>query len=127
MKIQSFCGSGSLLPVVALGLCASVTTPAMAITKITCVTDSNGLTNALASLNSSANNSDNDEIRIHVGTYFAPAQGWRGTVTSNHDLAIHGGYTDATCTQRSLDASFTALDGNDAITALRIDSKRPTA
>ena len=93
-----------------------------AATRTVCVTSSSELTAALATLSSAADNSDADEIRIHTGSYFAPAAGWTGSVTTHHDLAIRGGYTDAACTQRTLDASKTILDGNDSSGVLTINT-----
>ena len=91
-------------------------------TNIFCVASPDDLTDALASLSTSAANTDADEIRIRTGTYFAPAGGWAGSVTTHHALTIRGGYTDDGCTQQTLDASMTVLDGNDASGVLTINT-----
>src|SRR5258707_5232625 len=80
---------------------------AAAATNISCVGSADELTSALSSLSNSPSNTDSDEIRIRAGLYFAPAGGWVGSVTTNHDLAIHGGYADAGCIQQTNDASIT--------------------
>ena len=91
-------------------------------TNVFCVASAADLTNALASLSTSSANTDADEIRIQAGTYFAPAGGWVGSVTTHHALTIRGGYTDDGCTQQTLDASLTVLDGNDASGVLTINT-----
>jgi hypothetical protein len=95
---------------------------ASATTHVACVANAADLTNALSSLQTSASNSDADEIRVHVGQYSAPVDGFVGAVTNHHDLTIRGGYTDAECTQQTLDASFTVLDGNHASGVLTINT-----
>lgn len=95
---------------------------AAAATRIACVGSTTDLTNALATLANSTGNTDSDEIRIRVGTYFAPAAGWVAAVTTQHDLVIRGGYTDGGCLQRTNDASATVLDGQDAVGVLAIDT-----
>jgi hypothetical protein len=87
-----------------------------------CVATTSDLANALASLSTSSLNTDADEIRIRTGAYLAPAGGWVGSVTTHHALTIRGGYTDESCTQQTLDASMTVLDGNDASGVLTIDT-----
>jgi len=87
-----------------------------------CVASSDNLTDALASLSTSSMNTDADEIRIRTGTYFAPAGGWVGTVTTHHPLTIRGGYTDDGCTQQTLNASLTVLDGNDTSGVMTINT-----
>ncbi len=87
-----------------------------------CAASTDELANSLASLSTSAANTDADEIRIHIGTYFAPAGGWIGSVTTHHDLTIRGGYTDDGCTQQTLDASMTVLDGNGTSGVLTINT-----
>src|SRR5678816_3431605 len=74
---------------------------AFAGTNVFCVASTDDLTNALASLSTSSMNTDADEICIRTGTYFAPAGGWVGSVTTHHALAIRGGYTDVDCTQQT--------------------------
>ncbi len=91
-------------------------------TNVFCVASKDQLTNALASLSTSAMDTDADEIRIRTGTYSAPAGGWIGSVTTHHALTIRGGYTDEGCTQQTLDASMTVLDGNDASGVLTINT-----
>src|SRR4030095_16930684 len=86
---------------------------AFAGTNVFCVASTDDLTNALASLSTSSMNTDADEISIRLGKYFAPAGLWVGAVTTHHALAIRGGYTDDGCTQQTLNASLTVLDGND--------------
>ena len=102
--------------------CAAPLDAALAATKVTCVGSTTELANALAALSTSTANMDADEIRIRAGTYFAPAGGWVGSVTTHHALTIRGGYTDAGCTQRSPDASRTVLDGNDASGVMTINA-----
>ena len=97
-------------------------TQSVAVTTIHCVDSSKALDTALTSLKNVPGNMDLDEIRIRTGSYFAPVGGWKATVSSDHDLSIFGGYTDAACTLRSLDAAATVLDGNNTSTVLRIDS-----
>src|SRR6187455_1394229 len=80
---------------------------AFAGTNVFCIASTDDLTNALASLSTSSMNTDADEIRIRTGTYFAPAGGWVGSVTTHHALTIRGGYTDVDCTQQTLNASMT--------------------
>ena len=91
-------------------------------TNVFCVASKDQLTNALASLSTSAVDTDADEIRIRTGTYSAPAGGWIGSVTTHHALTIRGGFTDEGCTQQTLDASITVLDGNDASGVLTINT-----
>jgi hypothetical protein len=59
---------------------------------------------------------------VRIGTYLAPAGGFTAAVTDHHNLTIAGGYLDAGCTQQTLDASQTVLDGNHADGVLRIDT-----
>ena len=87
-----------------------------------CVESSSALATALSSLSTSSVNDDSDEIRIRTGTYHAPTGGWTGAVTTRHDLVIRGGYSDAGCTQQTLDAAATILDGNNASGVLTIDT-----
>ena len=103
-------------------LAACIVPAACAHAKDFCVVSTTDLTDALASLSTSSANTDADEIRIHTGTYFAPAGGWVGSVTTHHALTIRGGYTDDGCTQQTLDASMTVLDGNDASGVLTINT-----
>jgi len=91
-------------------------------TNVFCISSPDDLTNALASLSTSAANTDADELRIQTGTYFAPAGGWIGSVTTHHALTIRGGYTDDGCTQQTLNASMTILDGNDASGVMTINT-----
>jgi hypothetical protein len=91
-------------------------------TKVACVSSASGLTDALAALSTSAETSDADEIRIHVGTYVAPTTGWIGSVTTHHNLTIRGGYTDAACAQKTMGAALTILDGNNASGVLTINT-----
>ena len=72
--------------------CMAIGDSAQAATNIKCVGSSNDLTQALSTLSNSPDNIDADEIRIRAGTYFAPAGGWTGSVTTHHDLSIRGGY-----------------------------------
>jgi hypothetical protein len=96
--------------------------PAGAAAHTFCVGSAAALADALAGLSNTTANTDADEIRIRIGTYLAPAGGWKGAVTSHHDLSIRGGYTDAGCTQQSLNAALTVLDGHDASGVLEIDT-----
>jgi hypothetical protein len=64
---------------------------------------------------------NSDEIRIRVGHFVAPAAGWHIDV-QRRGIAIEGGYTDAQCQSRSLDASLTVLDGGSAVRPLTIDT-----
>jgi len=95
---------------------------AVAANHVICVDSSTALAAALSSLSTTPGNDDSDEIRVHTGTYHAPAGGWIGAVTTHHDLTIRGGYTDAGCTQQTLDAALTVLDGNNASGVLTIDT-----
>ena len=63
---------------------------ANATTHVACVSSADGLAAALAALSTAAGNDDADEIRIRTGFYQAPAGGWKGAVTTHHDLAIRG-------------------------------------
>jgi hypothetical protein len=105
-----------------LGLSLLTLNQAAATTHIVCVGSTSELANALSTLSNAPNNQDSDEIRIHAGTYLAPAGGWIGSVTNNHDLSIHGGYLDAGCVQQSSDASVTILDGRNSVGVLTIDT-----
>jgi hypothetical protein len=87
-----------------------------------CVASSDNLTDALASLSTSAVDTDADEIRIRTGSYSAPVGGWVGSVTTHHALTIRGGFTDEGCTQQTLDASMTILDGNGTSGVLTINT-----
>ncbi len=91
-------------------------------TNVFCVASTDQLATALASLSTSTMNTDADEIRIHSGIYFAPTGGWVGSVTTHHALTIRGGYTDDGCTQQTLDASMTVLDGNAASNVMTINT-----
>ena len=95
---------------------------AMATTQLACVSTSAELATALANLASAAANSDANEIRIRTGTYVAPAGGFKAAVTDHHNLTIAGGYLDAACTQQTLDASQTVLDGNHAAGVMDIEA-----
>jgi hypothetical protein len=95
---------------------------AAATTNVACVSTTAELANALSTLSNSTSNTDSDEIRVRIGTYIAPASGFKGAVTNHHDLTIHGGYLDAACTQQTLDASMTVLDGNHATSVMTIDT-----
>jgi len=103
-------------------LAACFAPAAFAGTNVFCVASPDDLTDALASLSTSAANTDTDEIRIRTGTYFAPAGGWVGSVTTHHALTIRGGYTDVDCTQQTLNASMTVLDGNDTSGVMTINT-----
>ena len=95
---------------------------ARATTHVACVADADGLVAALANLSTSTASTDADEIRLRAGTYLAPAAGFAGAVSDQHNLTIRGGYLDAACTLQSADASLTVLDGNHASSVLRIDA-----
>ena len=97
-------------------------TQSAAVTNIHCVTTSDDLDNVLKDVPTGDGAFDNDEIRVRIGVYYAPGGGWKASAVSDHDLYIYGGYTDAACLQRSLDAATTVLDGNNTSTVLRIDS-----
>jgi Right handed beta helix region len=96
--------------------------PAGAATHTFCIGSAAALADALAGLSNTTDNTDADEIRIRTGTYLAPAGGWKGAVTTHHDLTIRGGYTDAGCTQQSMNAALTVLDGHKASGVLTIDT-----
>jgi hypothetical protein len=102
--------------------CTAIVDSALAATNVKCVGSSSELTQALSALSSSPDNIDGDEIRIRTGTYFAPAGGWSGSVTTRHDLSVRGGYTNAGCTLQSMDASMTILDGNSASGVMTINT-----
>src|SRR6185369_10612025 len=123
-SLLQFCHSRDIpMKAVLIVLAACIAPVAFAnATNVFCVASAADLTNALASLSTSSVNTDADEIRIQAGTYFAPAGGWVGSVTTHHALTIRGGYTDDGCTQQTLDASLTVLDGNDASGVLTINT-----
>ena len=102
--------------------CIAIADSALAATNVKCVGNSGDLTQALSALSNSPDNIDADEIRIRTGTYFAPAGGWAGSVTTHHDLSIRGGYVNAGCTQQTMDASMTILDGNNATGVMTINT-----
>lgn len=102
--------------------CAAPLDAALAATHVACVGSATELANALSALSTSSTNTDADEIRIRTGTYFAPAGGWIGSVTTQHALTIRGGYTDSGCTQQTMDASLTVLDGNNTSGVMTIDT-----
>ena len=108
--------------IAALIACCAPVNAVLATTNIACVGTADELANALASLSTSSGNTDADEIRIRTGTYFAPAGGWTAAVTTPHALTIRGGYSDVGCTQESLDASLTILDGNDTSGVMTINT-----
>jgi len=93
-----------------------------AATRVVCVGSASELSDALATLSTSAVDSDADDIRVRVGAYFAPVGGWAGAVTNNHDLTVTGGYLDVACTLQTQDASQTVLDGNHASGVLTINA-----
>jgi hypothetical protein len=102
--------------------CTAIVDSAPAATNIKCVASSSDLVQALSALSNSPDNIDADEIRIRTGTYFAPAGGWTGSVTTRHDLSIRGGYTNSGCTLQTMDASMTILDGNDTSGVMTINT-----
>lgn len=95
---------------------------ASADTHIACVGSAEEFATALSALSTSTSNNDADDIRIRIGTYFAPAGGWVGAVSNNHDLSIRGGYADAACAEQRMDASLTVLDGGDVDGVLTINA-----
>lgn len=97
-------------------------TQAATATHVACVGSAAELTTALAGVSTAPGKDDADEIRIRVGNYIAPAAGWVTTASRNHDLAIRGGYTDTACTQRTMDASATVLDGANVAGILAINA-----
>ena len=107
---------------IAAGACLLPLLPLQAATNVACVGSSAELSGALATLTTSAANSDADEIRLRAGMYAAPPGGFAASVTTHHNLTIRGGYLDAACTQQVSDASRTVLDGNSASTVLTIDT-----
>ena len=110
------------LKLAAILILAALPALASAATHTVCVGSAEDLSAALATLSTSTANTDADEIRIRTGHYIAPAAGWVGSVVNHHDLSIRGGYADAACTQRSLDAAQTILDGNHAAGVLTINT-----
>jgi len=95
---------------------------ASAETHIACVGSAEEFATALSALSTSTSNNDADDIRIRIGTYVAPAGGWVGAVSNNHDLTIRGGYADAACAGQRMDASLTVLDGGDVDGVLTINA-----
>jgi hypothetical protein len=95
---------------------------AAAVPRIVCVSTSSDLANALTTLSTSTTDTNADDIRIRIGTYIAPAGGWVGAVSNNHDLTVRGGFVDAACTQQSMVASLTVLDGNHAAGVMTINA-----
>ncbi len=95
---------------------------AAAATRIVCVSSTSDLATALSTLATSTGNNDADDIRIRLGMYIAPAGGWVGAVSNNHDLTLAGGYVDAACTQQAMDSALTILDGNHASGVLTINA-----
>ena len=84
-----------------------------------CVATPEEMTAALAA--AAQNTSGSDEIRLRTGTYAAPDGGWRVDVQLR-GIDIEGGYTDAGCQVRTLDAAQTVLDGRGAVRPLTIDT-----
>jgi len=84
-----------------------------------CVASAEELTGALAS--AQQDQTASHEIRIHTGTYIAPAGGWHIDV-DRRGITIAGGYTDSNCANEALDASLTVLDGHQAVRPLTIDT-----
>jgi hypothetical protein len=103
-------------------LCALLADGAAAATHVACVGTAGELADALSNLSTSTSNTDADEIRIRAGTYVVPAGGFVGSVRDHHDLAIRGGYLDAGCVARSLDAALTILDGDHAAGVMTINT-----
>src|SRR3569833_1348555 len=87
-----------------------------------CVDSADALTGALA--NAETNSEDND-IRLRVGTYDAPDAGFHiDLLDGQHSLAIGGGYTDAACTLRTRAASATVINGRDTTRPLTIETSQ---
>jgi hypothetical protein len=84
-----------------------------------CVGSASDLTLALQT--AQANSEDND-VRIRVGEYVAPAaEGWHiDLLLGDFSLSVVGGFTDEACTQRTFDAFATVLDGAHAVRPLTI-------
>lgn len=112
----------ALLGIITIAVAAGSAGTAAAATKTACVGSASQLSDALAALSTATDNSDADEIRVRVGTYVAPAGGFAGAVTNHHNLTIAGGYLDEACTRRTLDASATVLDGDNAGGVLTINT-----
>ena len=91
----------------------------MAFATTFCVATPDELTAAL--LAAQQDTAVSDEVRVRVGHFLAPAGGWHVDV-QHRGIAIEGGYTDALCQARSLDASLTALDGSNTVRPLTIDT-----
>jgi len=90
--------------------------------RVVCVSSTSDLANALSTLSTSTTDNNADDIRIRVGTYIAPVAGWVGAVSNNHDLSVRGGFLDVACTQQSMDASLTVLDGNHTAGVMTINA-----
>jgi len=59
-------------------------------------------------------------IRTNANPYMAPAGGWQFIIEDKSSLYLEGGYADANCTTRSMDASLTILDGGNTERPLTI-------
>jgi hypothetical protein len=102
----------ALVPFVSTGACAATF----------CVDSSASLTAALAS--AEGNGEDND-ILVHAGIYDVPDTGFHIDLLEGlHSLSVVGGYTDAACTQRTIVASATVLDGHDTVRPLTIETSQ---
>lgn len=92
---------------VAVALCAA---PWAHATIDHCVSSASGF-------NSAIKDADDDEtiVRVVQGTYALPAfQQARDAGGFNRNLTIIGGYTDDTCSERTVDPQYTVIDGTGA-------------
>ena len=96
-------------------LCASANATAVSY----CVSSETELHDNLAAAQLDATSA---EIRIRTGHYIAPAEGWTIDIHQSKGITVAGGYLDAACQTRSLDAALTILDGQNHARPLTIDT-----
>ena len=100
-----------------------------ALAAVACVSTAAELSAAMAEAQS---NQADDEIRVRAGTYQAPPGGWTlDLLDGESGIEMTGGWTDAGCTARDLDANLTVLDGGHQTRILTIATSQsggsPTA
>jgi hypothetical protein len=83
-----------------------------------CVASADDLTAALAA--AQLDTTASAEIRIHRGSYMAPAGGWHIDINVR-GITVAGGYDDG-CASASADATLTVLDGGFSTRPLTIDT-----
>ena len=86
-----------------------------------CVSTAEQLTSALAAIEASPD--EQHVVKIHTGTYLAPAGGWHVNVRPNGNIRVAGGYDgdNGSCPSQVLpDPGLTRLDGHQAERPLTI-------